>query len=75
MAVTEKIGHDKRGNTIYRRLPSGEDMLVERRDSIIHVDPKTGEHRGEARTIRDRVADDELPEVATAFHEWLASQE
>jgi type I restriction enzyme M protein len=75
MAVTEKIGHDKRGSTIYRRLPSGEDMLVERHDSIIHIDPKTGEHRTEARIIRERVADDELPEVADAFHKWLAAQE
>jgi type I restriction enzyme M protein len=75
MAVTEKIGHDKRGSTIYRRLPSGEDMLVERHDSIVHVDPKTGEYQTETRIIRERVADDELPEVVDAFHEWLTEQE
>ncbi|HEY1607339.1 MAG TPA: N-6 DNA methylase [Allosphingosinicella sp.] len=75
MAVTEKIGHDKRGTTIYRRLPTGADMLVEREDRIVHVDPKTGEHRTEHRTIRDRVIDDELPQAADAFHEWLAAQE
>lgn len=75
MAVTEKIGHDKRGNTIYRRLPTGEDMLVERRDAIIHVDPKTGDHRTEERAIRERVVDDELPEAADAFREWLVQQE
>lgn len=75
MAVTEKIGHDKRGNTIYRRLPTGEDMLVERRDAIIHVDPKTGEHRTEECVIRERVVDDELPEAAGAFREWLVQQE
>lgn len=75
MAVTEKIGHDKRGNTIYRRLPTGEDMLVERRDAVIHVDPKNGEHRSEERVIRERVVDDELPEAGNAFREWLAAQE
>lgn len=75
MAVTGKIGHDKRGNTIYRRLPTGADMLVERRDAVIHVDPKSGEHRTEERVIRERVADDELPEAADAFREWLAQQE
>lgn len=75
MAVTEKIGHDKRRNTIYRRLPTGEDMLVERRDAIIHVDPKSGEHRAEERVIRERVVDDELPEAANSFREWLARQE
>ncbi len=75
MAVTEKIGHDKRGSTIYRRLPTGEDKLVERRDAIIHVDPKSGEHRTEERVIRERVVDDELPEAADAFREWLVQQE
>jgi type I restriction enzyme M protein len=75
MAVTEKIGHDKRGNSTYRRLPTGEDMLAERRDAIIHVDPMSGEHRTEERLIRERVVDDELPEAADAFREWLAQQE
>lgn len=75
MAVTDRIGHDKRGNAIYRRLPDGADMLVERRDEIIHVDPQTGEHQVQSRVIRDRVIDDELPEVATAFRTWLAEQE
>jgi type I restriction enzyme M protein len=75
MAVTEKIGHDKRGNTIYRRLPTGEDMLVERKDTIIHVDAKSSEHRVEERTVRERVPDDELPEAAEAFREWLGAQE
>jgi type I restriction enzyme M protein len=75
MAVTERIGHDKRGNTIYRRLPTGEDTLVERRDEVIHVDPRTGEHRTEERVIRERVVDDELSEAADAFREWLVQQE
>ena len=75
MAVTERIGHDKRGSSIYRRLPTGQDMLVERRDAIVHVDAKTGEHRTEERVIRERVLDDELPEAAEAFREWLVAQE
>lgn len=75
MAVTDKIGHDKRGNTVYRRLPNGADVLIERRDSIIHVDTKTGEHREKERIIRERIIDDELPEVADAFREWLVAQE
>lgn len=75
MAVTEKIGHDKRGNTIFRHLPNGDDMLVERSEEIIAMDASTGEHRTEIRTIKERVVDDELPEVASAFSTWLAEQE
>ena len=75
MAVTDRIGHDKRGNTIYRRLPDGADMLVERREAIVHVDVKTGEHRAEERIIRERVVDEELTQVAEAFQQWLAAQD
>ena len=75
MAVAEKIGHDKRGSAIYRRLPSGADVLIERPDTIIHLDPKTGQQRVDQRKVKDRVLDDELPEVAAAFREWLADQE
>lgn len=75
MAVAEKIGHDKRGSAVYRRLPSGVDVLVERTDSIIHIDPKTGQQKVENRIVKERVLDDELPEVAEAFRAWLAEQE
>lgn len=75
MAVAEKIGHDKRGSAVYRRLPSGVDVLVERADSIIHIDPKTGQQKVENRIVKERVLDDELPEVAEAFRTWLAEQE
>ena len=34
MAIGERIGHDKRGNTLYRRTPTGEDVLVNRSESV-----------------------------------------
>ncbi len=75
MAVAERIGHDKRRNMIYRRAPSGDDILAERRESFIHVDPRSGQHQLMERKVWNRVVDDELPEVASAFRNWLADQE
>ena len=74
MAVTDRVGHDKRGSSIYRRLPDGTDMLVERVEEFVQLDPKTGEHSTEHRTIRERILDDELPEVASAFRDWMDEQ-
>jgi type I restriction enzyme M protein len=45
MAVTHKIGHDKRGKIIYRRTETGEDLLVLRTEESVVTDIKTGEER------------------------------
>jgi len=72
MAVTHRIGHDKRGKTIYRRTETGEDLLVLRTEETVVTDIKTGEERIVKTQVKDKVIDDELPEVATAFRVWLA---
>ena len=74
LAVAEKIGHDKRGNLIYRRTSAGEDALVTRTENITEVDPATGDRLVSAVEVKDRLVDDELPEVATSFVEWVAAQ-
>jgi type I restriction enzyme M protein len=74
MAVTEKIGHDKRGNLIFRRTAAGEDALVTRIENVTEIDPATGDRTVKAVEVKDRVVDDELPEVAHSYREWLAVQ-
>jgi type I restriction enzyme M protein len=71
MAVAEKIGHDKRGNTIYRRTPDGKDVIVARRERITEIDEATGEEVLKEIEVRDRVVDDELSDVADAYSKWL----
>jgi type I restriction enzyme M protein len=72
MAVTHRIGHDKRGNVLYRRTETGEDLLVLRTEESVVTDLKTGAERIVKLQVKDKVIDDELPEVATAFRAWLA---
>ena len=74
MAVTEKIGHDKRGNVLYRRTETGEDVLVTRQETVTEIDPSTGDEVLRTVQIQDRQIDDELPDAATSYLRWLGEQ-
>ncbi|MEW6085505.1 MAG: N-6 DNA methylase [Chloroflexota bacterium] len=74
MAVTEKIGHDKRGNLIYRQTKTGEDLWATRYEPVIEINPKTGAEKVRSIEYKERVVDDELAEVVVAFKEWLKKQ-
>ena len=74
MAVTERIGHDKRGNTLYRRTEAGDDVLVSRTDTVTDIDAVTGEEVLTSVTVQERQVDDDLPDAATAFLRWLSDQ-
>jgi len=74
MAVAEKVGHDKRGNVIYRRTDSGDDLLVTRTEVISDIDQQTGNDRLRPVEVKERQIDDELPEVAEAYLKWLGEQ-
>jgi type I restriction enzyme M protein len=71
MAVTHKIGHDKRGNVIYRQTETGEDLIVLRTEEVVEIDPDSDNERIMKVQVKDKVIDDELPEVAAAFRQWL----
>ncbi|WP_229811139.1 N-6 DNA methylase [Streptosporangium pseudovulgare] len=74
MAVAESIGHDKRGNVIYRRTAEGEDALVSRVETVTEIDQETGAEVLREIEVTERQVDDELPEVATAYLRWLSEQ-
>jgi type I restriction enzyme M protein len=71
MAVAERIGHDKRCNTIFRRSKTGDDIVVIKNDVITQIDQSTGQERTKKIEVRERLVDDELPEVASSFKIWL----
>ncbi|HMQ11872.1 MAG TPA: N-6 DNA methylase [Candidatus Competibacter phosphatis] len=70
MAVAEKVGFDRRGNTLYKRQPDGEEILVENTyEEKVRIGGKL-----EVRTLRrkDRILDDDLPHIAAAYAEFRA---
>lgn len=71
MAVADKVGFDRRGNTLWKRHPDGEEIIVEksyeekvRIGGSLHV-----------RTLlrKERILDDDLPEIALAYAEFRAN--
>ena len=65
MAVAENVGFDRRGNTLYKRSPDGEDIIevVEHRERI-----RTG-GKSVLRVLRrkEKTVDDDLPRIAQAY--------
>jgi type I restriction enzyme M protein len=70
MAVAEKVGFDRRGNTLYKRSPDGEEILAETQE-IERI--RTNGHFV-TRTLRrkQKIVDDDLPEIANAYREFRA---
>lgn len=68
MARAHKVGHDRRGNPLYKRGPTGEEILVTSEKEVIKIQ--------DARKViekilrKDRILDDDLPEISTIFKDW-----
>jgi len=69
MAVADKIGHDKRGNPIYRRDLDGTDILVERTTRVKTVEG--GKVVEKEISEKVPVIDDQLPEIPSLYGSWL----
>ena len=68
MAVAERVGFDRRGNTLYKRSPEGEEITQD----VEQVETITMGGRKVARTLRrkERIVDDDLPEIAKRYHDF-----
>ena len=70
MAMVEKIGHDKRGNPIFKRDKEGNEILVPDTDNIV-VLGETGEgDRTISHERKSKVCDDQTSDVPNLFAEW-----
>jgi type I restriction enzyme M protein len=74
VAMTSRVGHDKRGNTVYRRTDTGEDIVVTRVEAVPEIDRETDREVLREVEVRERLVDDDLPDVATAYLRWLHEQ-
>lgn len=68
MAMAEKIGHDKRGNTIFKRDSEGNEILVDD-DSSVVTDEDVVKH-----SKKKKVIDDQTAEIAEIFNKWKISE-
>jgi type I restriction enzyme M protein len=70
MAIAEKVGHDKRGNMLFRRTPEGEKLMEEKEREIVGI---IGKEKIRVRTkLSEPIIDDDLPAITTSFKDWIA---
>ncbi|WP_375478382.1 class I SAM-dependent DNA methyltransferase [uncultured Nostoc sp.] len=68
MAVAEKVGFDRRGNTLYKRTPDGEEIVVVK-EKIERI--RIGERIIERPLKRkEKILDDDLPVIAEKYREF-----
>lgn len=67
MAMVEKVGHDKRGNTIFKRDNEGNEILIP--DLIGSLTAN-----GDNTTLKKKVEDDQTVEVPSIFAKWKVQE-
>lgn len=67
--VADRIGHDKRGRTIYRRDEAGMDIVKTRFEHVEQV--VDGRKVTREVKVKEPIVDDQLPEVIEQFRQWL----
>ncbi len=73
MAIADKVGHDKRGATLFKRAPDGSVLLTEVVKRRRAVGPGGVTEDVEVYS-REPLVDDELDEIPGAYHDWLRRQ-
>lgn len=72
MAVAEKVGFDRRGNTLYERHPDGEEKVIEEEvEERIRIN---GQNVVRKLKRRSKILDDDLPKIAKAWKEFRANK-
>jgi len=70
MAMAERIGHDKRGNPIFRRDRYGNEILVPEEDNVLAIGGMADGTRTVSSLSKSRVRDDQTPLVSEIFESW-----
>jgi type I restriction enzyme M protein len=65
MAMVDRVGHDKRGNPVFRRDEHGNEILVPAIDVVTSADGTTTKSE-----TKKKVLDDQTRQVPKAFAEW-----
>jgi type I restriction enzyme M protein len=69
MAMVDRVGHDKRGNPLFKRDKHGSEILVPNIE-IIELDETVDGARTSKVESKKKVIDDQTVLVADAFHAW-----
>ena len=70
MAILEKVGHDARGNTLFKRDKQGKELWMPEESNVYEVDKTAGGDVTVKAERKMRVIDDQSCEVPTVFKKW-----
>lgn len=70
MAIVDKIGHDKRGNPLFKRDKEGNEILVPDKNNVLILGETGDGVKTVAHEQKVKVEDDQTPAVPTIFAEW-----
>lgn len=74
MAIVDKIGHDKRGNTLFKRDEEGNEILIPEKQNILKLDEiSTGEKTAQVES-KEKIVDDQTLLVPSIFENWKRSE-
>ena len=70
MAMVEKVGHDKRGNTLFKRDEHGNEIWEPEELNVLEIDKIAEDSVTYGTESRTRIIDDQSLEVSTIFDRW-----
>lgn len=70
MAMVDKVGHDKRGNPLFKRDKYGNEILVPETDNVMVLGETGGGDRTVSHQRKKRLEDDQTVDVPAIFARW-----
>lgn len=74
MAIVDKIGHDKRGNTLFKRDNDGNEIMVSGKQNIYKFDETLSGSKTAQMESREKVVDDQTVLVPNIFRKWKINE-
>lgn len=74
MAIIDKIGHDKRGNTLFKRDLEGNEIIVPEKQNVYRIDETSAGDKTAQIEYREKVIDDQTLLVPPIFNKWKISE-
>jgi len=74
MAMVERIGHDKRGNPLFKRDKEGNEILVPDKNNILAMGEAGEGDRTIAHEQKVKVEDDQTSDVPAIFAKWIVQE-
>ena len=74
MAIVGKIGHDKRGNTLFKRDNDGNEIMVPEKQNIYKLDETSSGSKTAQMESSEKVVDDQTVLVPNIFRKWKINE-